>query len=99
MNIKYSELKKKEVFNVVTGENYGKIQDLIINTNSGEIECIIVPGKKSSFLNCENVEIKFCEIEKIGSDAILVKRGKCKKDVCNDKPRNEVCINYDCDDE
>ena len=83
MDIKYTELKKKEVFNVFTGENYGKIQDLIINEKSGVIESIIVPGKKSNFLSCESLEIKFCEIEKIGKDAVLIKRGSCKKDACD----------------
>ena len=82
MEIKYTELKKKEVFNVATGENYGKIQDLIIDSKSGKIEKIIVPGKKSSFLNCESLEIQFCEIEKRGRDAILIKIGSCKKMEC-----------------
>lgn len=80
MSIKYSELKKKEVFNVISGENYGKIQDLIIDKKTGKIDKIIVPGKKQGFLSCESLEIKFCDIEKIGTDAILVRFGNCKKD-------------------
>ena len=89
MDIKYSELKKKEVFNVATGENYGKIQDLIFNSKSGKIETIIVPGKKNCFLSCENVEIKYCDIDKIGRDAILVKIGSCRKNEC--EPINLCC--------
>ena len=84
MEIKYSELKKKEVFNILTGENYGKIQDAILDGKTGKIEIIIVPGKKSSFLNCESLEIKFCDIEKIGRDAILVKIGSCRKKECDE---------------
>lgn len=95
MNVKYSELKKKDVFNVTSGENYGKIQDLIIDEESGKIEKIAVTGKKSAFLNCDLLEIKFCEIQKIGADAVLVKRGRCKKDDCGCLP----CKPCDCDDE
>ena len=101
MNIKYSELKKKEVFNVLTGENYGKIQDLILNKKSGQIEKIIVPGKKNNFLNCESLEIKYSEIEKIGQDAILIKRGGKKEDCappCNDICTEEIAV-CDFDDE
>ena len=86
MSIKYSELKKKEVFNVSTGENYGKIQDLIIDSKSGKIEKIIVPGKKNGFLNCESIEIKFCDVEKIGRDAILIKIGNCRVKECEPAP-------------
>lgn len=72
MNINYSELKKKEVVNVKTGKNAGKITDLVIDTSSGRILKIIVPGKKG-FLSCENEEIDFDCIVKIGDDTILYK--------------------------
>ena len=101
MDIKYSELKKKEVFNVLTGENYGRVQDVILNSLSGEIEKLIVPGKKSNFLNCESIEIKFCEIEKIGRDAILVKLGSFRKHNLLDRPKPSLCEEEipSCEDE
>ena len=92
MDIKYSEFRKKEVFNISTGENYGKVQDFVFNSKSGKIETIIVPGKRNAFLNCESIEIKFCDIEKIGRDAILVKIGSCRKKEC--EPIN-VCCNQE----
>ncbi len=107
MSVKYSELKKKDVFNLISGENYGKIQDLIIEKRSGKIQSIVVPGKKSAFLNCESIEIPYCDIDKIGADAVLVKLGSCKKNdgCCNDyinRRDKKACaeiINIDCDEE
>ena len=87
MEINYSALKKKEVLNLATGKNLGKINDLIIDAKSGKILKIIVPGKKG-FLSCENEEIKFSDIEKIGDDVILIRfkqqkeDGECKKPPC-----------------
>ena len=75
MQINYSDLKKKEVVDISTGKNLGKINDLIIDSGSGEILKIVVPGRKG-FLNCEEVFIDYKCIEKIGDDAILYK--KCK---------------------
>ena len=88
MEINYSALKKKEVLNLETGKNLGKINDLIIDAKSGKILKIIVPGKKG-FLSCENEEIKFSDIEKIGDDVILVsKRSKN----CNSNCQNSSVI-------
>lgn len=74
-SVKFTELKKKEVFNLSTGENMGKIVDLIIDEASGNVEKIIVPGKKCGWMSSKCVEINYCCIEKIGKDAVLV-RGK-----------------------
>ncbi len=82
MSINYSELKKKEVVNVTTGKNLGKIIDLVIERDSGKILKIVVPGKKGGFLNCENEELDFSCIVKIGDDAILYKKCNPKKDDC-----------------
>lgn len=73
--MKFSELKKKEVFNLSTGENLGKITDICFDEKSGVIEKIIVPGGKCGWLSGKSVEINYCCIEKIGKDAVLV-RGK-----------------------
>ena len=88
MNISYSDLRKKEVVNVVTGSNLGKIVDLIIEEKSGKILKIIVPGKKMGFLNCENEELDFECITRIGQDTILYK--PCVPKVENDCDCNSV---------
>ena len=83
MTISYQDLKKKDVLEITSGKNLGKITDLIIEKKSGKILKIIVPGKKGCFISIESVEIKFCQIERIGDDAILVNLN-AKRD-CNDK--------------
>ncbi len=93
MKISYSELKKKEVVNVASGSNLGKIVDLIIEEKSGKILSIIVPGKKSGFLNCENEELDFDCIIRIGADTILYKPCSSNKhDDCDCKENRPICL-------
>ena len=97
MLIKYSELKRKDVLNVETGKNLGKIIDLVINESSGEIQKIITSGKKFSIIPCDGLELDFCTITKIGDDVILIsKRSKncappCKNEPCNPSPCAPPC--------
>ena len=81
MVINFSELKKKEVVNVSTGKNEGKKTDLVIDSNSGKILKIIVPGKRG-ILCSENLEIDFDCIEKIGDDIVLYRNPTPKKTEC-----------------
>ncbi|MBR6737360.1 MAG: YlmC/YmxH family sporulation protein [Clostridia bacterium] len=78
--ISYQELKRKDVVDVDSGKNLGRISDLIFKEKSLAVITLIVPGKKNGFLNCDNLEINADCIEKIGADAILVRFGKRKKD-------------------
>lgn len=83
MTILYSELKKKEILEVTTGKNLGKVCDLVISKRSGKIQKLIAPGKKCGFLSTDNFEIPFDKIVKIGDDAILVDFTE-KKDDCDE---------------
>lgn len=82
--ITFQELKRKDVLEVSSGKNLGKITDLIIEKKSGKIQKIIVPGKRGGFLSCENLEIKYSKIQKIGDDVILV-------DLSNDCKPQKPC--------
>ncbi len=77
----YKELKKKDVVNVTDGKNLGKISDLIIDAKCGQILKIVVSGKKFGSLFCDDIEIDFNKITKIGEDSILVKLCLGKKNV------------------
>ncbi len=113
MQIKFSELKKKDVLNVESGKNLGKIVDLIIEESSGKIQKIITNGKKMCLLPCDGEEIDYSKITKIGDDVILVcKRSEnCKPnfkserlDDCEPKrpPRSDSnldCACFDFDEE
>ena len=91
MTVNYSALKKKEVLEVSTGKNLGKISDLVIDCESGKILKIVVPGKKSSFLSCESLEISFKNVVKIGDDVIIVEL--CSESDCLDNKRRKLQTN------
>ncbi len=88
MEINYNDLKKKVVVDISNGKNLGKINDLVIDGDSGRILKIVVPGKKC-FLNCEEYFIDYDCIVKIGDDAILYKKGKPKVDCPPPKCEND----------
>lgn len=69
-----SDLQKKDIINLDTGLNMGRIIDVEIN-NEGKILRITTEPKKvfkRVFRSDENI-IEFSSIVKIGSDVILVK--------------------------
>ncbi len=85
--IRYSELISKDVINVRDGCNYGSIDDLDIDIESGEIRAIIIPVSKKllgMFASDEEYIIPWRKIICIGEDAILV-------DVCEDKHDDKKC--------
>ena len=95
MEITYSQLKKKDVVDVSTGKNLGKISDLIIDGDSGKILKIVVPGKKGCVICAENLELDYACIVQIGDDTILYKKCKPKSDECD----NPCCFKGDEFDE
>lgn len=88
MEITFNEFKRKDVLDVCSGKNLGKVSDLVIEAGSGRILKIIVPGKKGGFLSCENLEIKYKCITKIGDDAILVDLENCR---LNHNEKGHLC--------
>ena len=93
MTILYSELKKKDILEISTGKNLGKVCDLVICKQNGKIQKLIAPGKRCGFLSTENFEIPFDKIVKIGDDAILVDFTERKCEHEREKPPcNEQCF-------
>lgn len=70
-----SDLKMKEVINIVDGKRLGAITDIEIDAESGRLTAIVVPGN-GKFLGLfgrnEDVVIPWEKINKIGFDVILV---------------------------
>lgn len=70
-----SDLKMKEVINVIDGKRLGTITDIEIDVDTGRLTAIVVPGT-GKFLGLfgrnEDVVIPWEKINKIGSDVILV---------------------------
>ena len=74
--MKFSELKQKEVVNVLDGRRLGTAIDIEFSQADGTITAIVVPGPFSlvSYIkgNCEGYVIPMKRICKIGDDVVLV---------------------------
>lgn len=73
--LKTSDLKQKEVVNVLDGKRLGGITDIEIDIESGKLTAIVVPGA-GRFLGIfgrnDDIVISWDKIHKIGLDVILV---------------------------
>lgn len=71
----FSELKSKEVINLCDGSLLGCIGDLEVNTCTGEITALIIPGNGllASLSTKNRTVIPWRDIERIGKDTILVR--------------------------
>lgn len=71
--MRLSDLQTKEIINMTTGKRLGLIIDVIINAE-GNIKSLILEEKKMKRLSsCEEYELDWKQIAKIGDDIILVK--------------------------
>jgi YlmC/YmxH family sporulation protein len=72
---KTSELRIREVINVLDGRRLGMATDLEIDANTGQIRALVVPGTHrllNWFGKSDEVVIPWENIRKIGVDVILV---------------------------
>lgn len=78
--LKTSDLKMKEVVNVLDGKRLGTITDIELDIESGRLTAIVVPGP-GRFLGLfgrnEDIVIPWDKISKIGVDCILVESPAC----------------------
>lgn len=73
--IKSTELRVKEVINLMDGRRLGWIDDLELDLESGRVTAVVVPGPSRLFglLGREHeTVIPWQHIRKIGADVILV---------------------------
>ncbi|HOJ78498.1 MAG TPA: YlmC/YmxH family sporulation protein [Bacillota bacterium] len=75
MLTKTSELREREVVNILDGKRLGLASDLEIDVETGRIKAIVVPGPGKFlwfFGKSEDFIIPWERIKKIGVDVILV---------------------------
>ncbi len=75
MLAKTSELREREVVNILDGKKLGFTTDLEIDPETGKIIAIVVPGQgkfRWLFGKNEEIVIPWRQIKKIGIDVILV---------------------------
>lgn len=75
MICRVSDLQYKEVINVRDGSSLGNVSDVEVDTVTAKISALIIYGRRrlfGLFLRGDDVIIRWCDIEMIGADAILV---------------------------
>ena len=73
--MRVNELRCKEVVNVKDGAGLGLVDDVEFTLPNGEICAITVLGRArffGLFGRGDEIYIKWCDIQKIGKDAVLV---------------------------
>jgi len=74
--VKVSELRLRDVINVVDGRRLGLIKDVEIDVEEGRIKALILPGQTGKFLfffgHNEDMVIPWEKVVKVGVDVILV---------------------------
>jgi len=73
--VKISDLRAREIINVVDGTRLGVIKDINIDVEKGKITSLVIAGDNkfmSFFARSEDINIPWEKIHKIGMDVILV---------------------------
>lgn len=74
--VKISDLRAREIVNIVDGRRLGLIKDIDIDLEEGRITAIILPGAGGKFLGFlgkdDEIVVPWDKIIKIGMDVILV---------------------------
>lgn len=84
--ITVDQLHEKEVIDITSGKRLGYPCDVKFDSCNGHVEAIIIPQSGFFGKRCpeNDIVIPWCNIEKIGSDIILVKCG-CFESECEDE--------------
>lgn len=73
--VKISELRPRDVINIVDGKRLGAIKDIEIDVEAGKIRALVLPGNNRFFgfwSRTDEVVVPWEKIIKIGIDVILV---------------------------
>lgn len=73
--VKISDLRMREVINVMNGKRLGLIKDIEIDLEAGRIKSVVLPGNGKVlgfFGKSDEVVVPWQKIKKLGMDVILV---------------------------
>ena len=76
MRTRIAELRWKEVVDVQNGSRFGYVKDLEVDLESGQVRALVLPGRRRLFGLLgreEDTAIPWGDIEKIGTDVLLVR--------------------------
>ena len=72
---KVSDLRHKDIINIVNGKRMGIVRDIDVDMDEGKINALILPGSArfiNVFFKAEDTVIPWNRIKKIGADVVLV---------------------------
>lgn len=93
METSFSELRQKDVINLVDGSCLGRTCDVVFTYPEGKVCGIVVPGSKGwHFFRRNELFIELKSITKIGEDVVLVNLRPVAK--CETKKRKSKCRTY-----
>lgn len=77
MIIKISDLRDREIVNILDGRRMGPIKDIILDLEKGKINALVLPGINGGrilgiFGRSEDVVVPWEKINRIGVDVVLV---------------------------
>lgn len=73
--LRVSELRMKDIINIVDGKRLGFIKDIELNLQGGKIKSLILPGTSKFmgiFGRSDDLTVSWDQIKKVGIDVILV---------------------------
>ena len=77
METRIAELRYKEVISVEAGARYGYVGDMEVDLESGQVQALVVPGKRrffGLFGREEDKIIPWNAVKRFGEDIILVEK-------------------------
>lgn len=85
MELSFTELKQKDVINLIDGKHLGRVCDLTFSFPESKVLGFTVTGCKGFRFSKQEVFLPINTVVKIGKDAVLVKFGK--EEDCHEKPK------------
>ena len=72
--IKISDLRNRDVVNLLDGKRLGNIIDIDLDLENGKVVALVLPGRTRGFLfsRREDIVVPWNKIVRIGRDVILV---------------------------
>ena len=72
--IKISDLRNRDVINILDGKKLGNIIDIDLDLDNGKVLALVLPGRVKGFLftKREEIVVPWQKIVRIGRDVILV---------------------------
>lgn len=75
MKTNLAQLRWKEVIDIQTGNRFGFVEDLELNLETGQVNSLVIPGKRRLFGLLGREEPRYIvweSIQRFGDDVILV---------------------------